>query len=548
MLRILFLILCLALAALVLPLLAAGDADPGIERLLAAMTLREKIGQLFIVPVFSASTGPELTRYLEQLKPGGIIILGEQLENAYTVKRVCDRISMLHKGWRVPVPMFTSINQEGGIVNRLRINTALFPSAMALGATANTNLPYRTGLAIGRQLRAAGLNMNYAPVLDMNTNPQNQVIGFRAFADNAEAVLRFAAAFTRGLHDAGVIPVGKHFPGHGRTTLDSHWFLPQTAAPAAELYKHDFRIFRDFPRQLLPAVMTAHVVYSNIDSLPATLSSNIISGYFRGQGNYDGVIMTDDIFMGALSRRYPYPKIVELALKAGNDILSTSLPYSINSSLIRHIEQLVTSGVIPQARLDRSVRRILRLKQAYGLFNREPVPAATAADWFHGPEVTALARRAAHDAVTVMRDPGRILPLTNCGRTLVVSYKGDFTQHLTQLLLSRRLATRVTPLYIPYEGRQAHAARVHAAAAGYDTIVYGGGGPPDIRALTLLARYPGKRLVAVSFHDPYWPGEVPGSFSYVATFSYFPVSALAAADKLAGVSPFTGVPPVKVFP
>ncbi len=111
------------------------------------------------------------------------------------------------------------------------------------------------------------------------------MIGFRAFADNAQAVLRFAAAFTRGLHDAGVIPVGKHFPGHGRTMLDSHWFLPQTGAPAAELYRNDFRIFKDFPRQLLPAVMTAHVVYSNIDSVPATLSSNIITGYFRKDCN-----------------------------------------------------------------------------------------------------------------------------------------------------------------------------------------------------------------------------------------------------------------------
>jgi hypothetical protein len=227
--------------------------------------------------------------------------------------------------------------------------------------------------------------------------------------------------------------------------------------------------------------------------------------------------MTDDIFMGALSRRYPYPKLVELALKAGNDILSPSLPYSINSSLVRHIERLVTTGVISQARLDRSVRRILLLKQTYGLFNREPVPAATAAGWFQGPEVTARARRGSHEAVTVMRDSGGSSP-HNCGPHPCCLYKWDFNQHLTRLLVSRNLAPAPRPC-ISVRGAPVPGRRVYAAAAGYDTVIYGGGVPPDIRALP-ASRYttaPG----GGSFHDPYWPATFRGVSVY-GTFPIFP--------------------------
>ena len=517
------------------------------ESILKKMTLREKIGQLFIVPVFSSSTGYSLTRYLRLLKPGGIIILGKKLENAYTVKRVCDRISELHKRWRVPVPMFTSINQEGGSVNRLRGNTVLFPSAMALGAIGDPDVSYRAGRAIGRQLRAAGLNMNYAPVLDINTNPVNQVIGYRSFSDRFETVRRCASAFARGMKESGVIPVGKHFPGHGRTRLDSHWFFPRIKTAAAKLYATDFRMFGEFPRALLPSVMTAHVVYKRIDSVPATLSRKIITGYFRKKCGYNGVIMTDDIFMSALSKRYSYPDIVRRALLAGNDIISTSLPYRINSSLIRHIAGMVRKGVISRESLNRSVLRILRLKKEYGLFSRKAVPLSKAKTWLHGRKVRKTAAMCFRDAVTIMRDPKRILPLKKTGSVLIVSYKGSFNMRLRSLLLRKKISTRVRTLWIPYGSRAAHAWRVYRTAARFKTVVYAGGSKQDRKAVELLSRYRKKNIIVVSFVDPYWPGSIKGDFSYVATFSWFPQAVRAAAEKIVGLHPFVSKPPISVF-
>lgn len=524
---------------------AGKDSSP--ESILKKMTLREKIGQLFIVPIFSSSTGYSLTRYLTLLKPGGIIILGKQLENAYTVKRVCDRISMLHKRWRVPIPMFTSINQEGGSVNRLRGNTVLFPSAMALGAIGKPSMSYKAGLAIGRQLRAAGINMNYAPVLDINTNPVNQVIGYRSFSDRYSTVLQCAAAFARGMKDAGVIPVGKHFPGHGRTRLDSHWFFPRINTPAATLYGSDFRIFKEFPRALLPSVMTAHVVYRKIDKVPATLSRKIITEYFRKQCGYNGVIMTDDIFMSALSKRYSYPAIVRKSLLAGNDIISTSLPYRINSRLIRYIAGLVRKGVITKAQLNRSVLRILRMKQEYGLFGRKPISMAKSRQWFHGKKVRETAAAVFRDAITTMRDPKGILPLMNPGSVLIVSYKARFSRRLRSHLLKRKITRKVRTLWIPYSGRAGHAWRIYRAARRFKTVIYAGGDRSDIKTLRLLSRYKNKNIIAVSFIDPYWPGRVKGNFSYVATFSWFPQAVQAAADKIAGVIPFVSTPPITVF-
>jgi len=522
-------------------------AKVSVETILKRMTLREKIGQLFIVPVFSSDTGNRLTRYLRLLKPGGIIILGTELENAYTVKRVCDRISTLHRRWRVPVPMFTSINQEGGSVNRLRKNTVLFPGAMALGAIGDPHMSYKVGLAIGRQLRAAGLNMNYAPVLDINTNPLNQVIGYRSFSDRYPTVMQCASAFARGMKEAGVIPVGKHFPGHGRTRLDSHWFFPRIKTPAAKLYGSDFRIFKEFPRELLPSVMTAHVLYRTIDNLPATLSRNIITEYFRKQCGYDGVIMTDDIFMSALSRQYSYSTIVRKALNAGNDIISTSLPYRINNKLIRYIEKLVSRGVITHKRLNSSVSRILRLKREYGLFRRQAINIQQSRRWLHGKEVRSLAATIFRRAVTIMRDPGKILPLKKVRSVLIVSYKNAFSRRLRRLLLKRRLARIVRTLWIPFTRRKTHAWRVYRLAARYETVVYGGGDKQDLRALRLLSRYRKKNIIVVSFIDPYWPRQVKGNFSYVATFSWFTQAVLAAASKIAGVYPFTAKPPVSVF-
>ena len=515
-------VIILVVSCLVLNSKVIKKVDPATpEAILKRMTLREKIGQLFIVPIFSSSTGYGLTRYLQMLKPGGIIILGKNLENAYTVKRVCDRIGVLHRRWRIPVPMFTSINQEGGSVNRLRGNTVLFPSAMALGAIGDTKVSYNVGLAIGRQLRAAGLNMNYAPVLDINTNPVNQVIGYRSFSDRYQTVLKCASAFARGMKEAGVIPVGKHFPGHGRTRLDSHWFFPKINTPAQKLYQTDFKIFDAFPRTLLPSVMTAHVVYKSIDSVPATLSKKIITGYFRKQCGYNGVIMTDDIYMSALSKRYSYQAIVHKALKAGNDIISTSLPYSINSRLIRYIEQSVKRGVISKKRLDTSVLRVLRMKKEYGLFKRKATPIATARKWLQGQEVRELAKKTFQDAVTVMRDPKKILPLKNPGSVLIVSYKTAFINRLRTLIVSKKITKKVRTLYIPFRSRRSLARRVYRLASKFKTVIYGGADKNDILTLKLLSRYRKKNIIAVSFIDPYWPRSIKGDFTYVATFLGF---------------------------
>lgn len=535
----------LLLAWLPLPAFAAAAQEPDP---LAGMSLRDRVAQLFIVPVFSNSTGYEMQRYLDQLRPGGIIILGENLEDAWAVKRVCDYIGTAHRNWKSPVPMFTSINQEGGIVNRLLRNVVLFPSAMAIGATGSTNLAYQAGLAMGRQLAAAGLNMNYAPVLDVNYNARNPVIGTRAFSDDPQTVLEIGSAYARGQRAAGVIAVAKHLPGHGRTAEDSHWFLPRVETPVATLLRTCFSVFARMDHALMPAVMTAHVIYTNIDPLPATLSRKIIGELFRKANAYDGLILTDDIFMSALSRHRSYAEIVQLALEAGCDVISTSLSFDANQFLINHLVKLVEKGTLPEERINQSVRRVLATKRRYRMFDAKPVAQREAAAMFHTAELQQLSDRIADQAVTRMQDPQGVLPLAGVGPYLVASANQYFSAKLIAYLRQRNPGAQVHQAWIPRQMTVYHAAALRQQASAYKVVVFAGSAWDDGLAVDQLRRLKATKVVIASLFDPYFVVNYPGDYAYTAAFSPFLNSADACAKAIAGVIPFQGKPPITLWP
>lgn len=263
-------------------------------------------------------------------------------------------------------PPFIAIDQEGGRVHRLPQPFTHFPAAGRLGATRTPELAYKAGKATALELGMAGVNLNFAPVLDVDSNPHNPAIGDRAFGSEPNQVIEMSAAWTRGLREGGIIPCGKHFPGHGDTDKDSHFDLPVVNKILDELKAVELPPFVDACKNGIEALMTAHVMFPALDpSFPATLSEGIVTGLLRHELGYDGVVFSDDMQMKAISANYHQEDAAALAARAGVDVLlfCHELPKAIAAFEFLCAETERDSAL--RARVETSNRRIGELKRRY---------------------------------------------------------------------------------------------------------------------------------------------------------------------------------------
>ena len=302
---------------------------------------------------------PEEQHLLRDHPFGGFILFSHNLKEPKQILSLCRSLRQTAGEF----PPFIAIDQEGGRVHRLPALFTHFPSAAALGRTGNAELAYRVGLATARELLAVGINLNFAPVLDVHSNPNNPIIGDRSLSSDPKEVTRLGWAIVRGLRECGVNPCVKHFPGHGDTAQDSHLELPVVRKELEELKSVELPPFTHACRQQVEALMTAHVLYPALDpNYPATLSRRIIAELLRGELGYDGVVFGDDLEMNAISKNYPSDDAARLSLLAGVDVLlfchRTEQAVSAFDSLSREIERN------PQlrARVEESFERIRSLK------------------------------------------------------------------------------------------------------------------------------------------------------------------------------------------
>jgi beta-N-acetylhexosaminidase len=282
------------------------------------------------------------------------------------------------------------VDQEGGRVTRLKAPFTPFPSAATVGLTGSEALAYKIGQSLGRELRAVGINMDLAPVLDVLTNTANTVIGDRAFSTDPRCVSRQATAFMHGLHGAGVLAVGKHFPGHGDTWLDSHLALPVSERNIAQLNACELLPFRESIAAGLRAVMTAHVVYKAWDARqPATLSSSILTGVLRQEMGFQGVIISDDLGMAAVADTTPWQEVPLRALRAGIDMLLVCHHRQRQEEAFASILRAVQCGALSESLLDRALTRVHALKS--GLCHLQDTTPATTLTCIGSSEHQALA-------------------------------------------------------------------------------------------------------------------------------------------------------------
>ncbi len=319
---------------------------------------------------------PEIEHLVKDYHLGGVILFRENVVTTeQTTRLVNDYQEAAEK-----FGLLMTIDQEGGIVTRLQSGTDM-PGNMALGATRSTDISYNVGKAIGEELSALGINTNFAPVLDVNNNPDNPVIGVRSFGEDPDLVADMGIAYTKGLQSTGVAATAKHFPGHGDTDVDSHLGLPEVPHDKERLKEVELYPFQQAMDAGIDMIMTAHVTFPKIDdtkviskktgeeiALPATLSHKVLTELMREEMGFDGVITTDALNMNAITDHFGSVDAVIRAVKAGSDIVLMPVGLEeVRNGLLTAIEE----GEITEERIEASVERILTLKLERGIIKQE---------------------------------------------------------------------------------------------------------------------------------------------------------------------------------
>lgn len=515
---------------------AVPVAPPDVEALLARMTLEEKVGQLMMVGFAGKAVDPAITELVRGYRVGGVCLFGRNVASAQQTGQLNDEVRALLSD---SIPPFIAVDQEGGNVVRIADGNLVLPGNMVLGAARQPELAYEAGLAQGEDLRRLGFNMNLAPVLDVNSNPANPVIGLRAFGDDVKLVSELGAQFIRGQQDAQIVTVAKHFPGHGAVDADSHKALPIVRAPLKEV-RHQLRPFEAAVKAGLDGLMTAHIATPALtgDETPATLSPRVLGGVLRDELHFDGLVVTDELEMDAIDRHYGVGRAAVLAVNAGADMVLIPWRLEKKEEVWVALLDAVRTGALTQARLDQAVRRILSLKVRRGLFTApEPLAQRLASLG----EKRELAGRIASAGVTLLRNAPGLFPLREGQKVAVISAEPSFVT-----ALSRRLPSMVSLTVAPFppaKARDELKKQARALAEGADVVVVGVVNSRQLE-LAAIAALSGKPVITVILGAPYLAAQVHTSKVVLATYSYREAATEAAAAALLGEQGTPGKLPV----
>ena len=355
--------------------------DP-IAEAVAAMTTEQKVSQLLVAGIEGTQLGQDAVQAVQDYQVGGVILFGRNVESAWQLAELTNGLKDLNGDY---TPLFLCVDQEGGRVDRMPPEVERTPSAWSVGQTLDTEgVGAAYGALLAEECAAFGFNMDFAPSLDIWSNPDNTVIGDRAFGNDWEWTAFFGMSAVESMEEqGGVIPVVKHFPGHGDTSVDSHVALPVVDKSLEELWQSELVPFNMTLNQedyfgaqagpSAPAVMVAHILLSQVDpDYPASLSHRVVTSLLREEMGFDGVVCTDDLTMGAVSNTYGMGEAAVLAVEAGCDLLLVCHGADNLTAARDALLEAADSGRISPERLDESVKRILSLKAEYGLTN-DPV-------------------------------------------------------------------------------------------------------------------------------------------------------------------------------
>ncbi|MEX2532032.1 MAG: glycoside hydrolase family 3 N-terminal domain-containing protein [Gemmatimonadota bacterium] len=549
------------------------DGQAWVAATLADLTLREAVGQLvfpWISGAYAAEDDPEFLEtlgWVEEEGIGGVVI------SIGTPHTYADKLNQLQRRAGVPL-LVTSDFEQGGPGMRIAHSYALptllpqgggtsFPPTMAFGAIGEEGIVERFAEATAREARAVGVHVVFAPVMDVNSNPENPIINTRAFGEDPQEVSRLGSAFIRGARTGGAMSTAKHFPGHGDTRIDSHLELPEVTADRARLDQVELVPFRAAIEAGVDGVMTAHVSVPGVlgpGAPPATLAPEFMTELLQEEMGFQGLVFTDALRMGAITEGYGAGEAAVLAFEAGSDVIV--IPASV-SGAVDALVDAVESGRISRERLDRSVRRILETKARAGLHRNRLVSLDEVSSVVGGAAHRELAAEAAARSITLVRDRDLLLPPDPESTSRILSITWAEAEDLTagrefDAVLSGLLPGVVEAARVgPHTDGAGYAALLELAD-GADLVLLGvylppraGAGsvalPPAFRefARRISERDP---AVLVSFGNPYLLAALPETGTYMVAWGDREVSQRAAARAVLGAEPMSGRLPISIPP
>ncbi|WP_449354706.1 beta-N-acetylhexosaminidase [Virgibacillus natechei] len=330
------------------------------------MNLDEKIGQMIFSGVDGTKMTTEIKNTIQKYHVGGIILYGNNINSQTQTVNFLNGMKAANAD--NPYPLLLGVDEEGGRVTRMPDGVKSLPSSRSIGELNDKDVSFKVGTILGEQMKALGFNMDFAPVLDVNSNPDNPVIGDRSFGDNLDIVTRLGIQTMKGIQSEGIISVIKHFPGHGDTSKDSHLQLPKVDKSYKELSKLELIPFKRAISEGADVSMVAHILLPKIDANdPASMSKEVITGTLREDFNFDGVVMTDDLTMEAITDHYHVAQAAVQAVKAGADSLLVGHNPDLIATVFDKLKAAVENGEISEERINESVKRITHLKEKYQL-------------------------------------------------------------------------------------------------------------------------------------------------------------------------------------
>lgn len=530
-----------------------------LDRQLSGMNLRQKIGQLLICGFYGTEVSDELKRFVEEYKIGGVIYFARNVESASQVGKLSASLQEIAAS-SGNVPLWISIDQEGGMVARITEGVALMPGQMAIAAAGSLDAAYESALISGKELHALGINLNYAPVLDVNNNALNPVIGVRSFGESPEETAEYGARIISGLQDAGVSATAKHFPGHGDTDVDSHLDLPTVLHDRERMERIELVPFRKAITEGVDAIMSAHIYFPALEQekVPVTLSNAVLTGLLREELGFEGIIMTDCMEMNAIAVHYGTVAAAVMAIEAGADSVLISHRQDLQIGAIEAIEKAVLEGRLTEDRIDASVRRLLAYKSKRGVWAEQGSVASAAAVVPGIAEHMDAAARISEASMTLICNEQGYIPLQP-RRMLAVTVSAAVATMVDELFegshsLGAALAKQgvdVLDVTVKVTDVAAQSEAILAAAADetVEQLVIGTYNAQFNEAqIELVGKLQelGKPLVVVALRNPYDLLKLPEGLTFAAAYESRPLALQSMAKALVGAIPFKGRLPVSL--
>lgn len=336
------------------------------------LSIQEKVGQMIMIGMDSNQITQRIKLMITKYKIGGIILYRKNFNTYQEMLALIRQLKELNQGNKIP--LWIAIDQEGGRVNRMPKEILNLPAANQIATKGNIEQVEKSAEIIGKMLKQSGYHINFAPVLDIKRFKNNHAIGDRCYGEDKEEVAKYGITVMKKMQEMGILPVIKHFPGHGATKQDSHYLLPMVKEKMGYLEKQDMYPFVQAIKNGAEAVLLGHLLIKNVTGIyPASLSKRMIGKYLRKKYRYNGLVITDDLKMKAIRFLYGADFAVRKAFEAGNDVIVFRFKQEEERRVIEKIIKQVEEGTLKQGRINRSVRRIIKIKEKYGVSDEAQV-------------------------------------------------------------------------------------------------------------------------------------------------------------------------------